>query len=213
MKQKIRVEYRNYSDKHYYAIIWMEDENNMLTRFFMSELSRAVKNIREDPDVKGMILASGTPVFCSGASIEEMYPLKREEADRFGRIGRKLNLEIEALGKPSVAAVGGLCLGGGNELAISCTYRVAATRARFAQPEVSLGIIPGAGGSYRLPRLIGTGRAKELLYTGEMINARYAQRIGLVDRVVPPDDLIRTAEASLQELISGDKTLQSACTV
>lgn len=198
MGAKVRIE-----EHKTYAIIWMEDEerHNMLTRDFMKELSKAVAQVAGNPRMRGMILTSAASVFCAGASVEEMYPLNREEADRFGKIGRNLNRAIENLKMISVAAVGGLCAGGGNELAISCMYRIASVRARFSQPEVSLGIIPGAGGCYRLPRLIGVGRAKELLYTGEMINARYAQRIGLVDQVVRPEELLHEARRFLEARI------------
>lgn len=198
MGEHVRIE-----EQKTYAVIWMEDEeqHNTLTRAFMEALSSAVAEVAKNPRMRGMILASGASVFCAGASVEEMYPLNREEADRFGQIGRNLNRAIEDLKMISVAAIGGLCAGGGNELAISCTCRIASVRARFSQPEVSLGIIPGAGGSYRLPRLIGVGRAKELLYAGEMINARYAQRIGLVDQVVRPEELLPKARRFLEARI------------
>ena len=129
-----------------------------------------------------------------------MLPLDAVEALVWGRLGSSLNTRIEQFPIPVIAAVNGMALGGGNELAMACHYRIASRRARFAQPECTLGITPGAGATQRLPRLVGPGWAKQLLYTGQMINAAMAQRIGLIDRITQPEALLEEAIQWAREL-------------
>jgi enoyl-CoA hydratase len=153
--------------------------------------------------VRGVILTgAGTKAFIAGADIGELAhatAIEAEEASRFGQLVLDL---IENLGKPVVAAVNGFALGGGCETAMACTIRIAVETASFGQPEVSLGFVPGGGGTQRLPRLIGKGRALQLILSGQMIGAQEAYRIGLVNEIVPQAELITRAEAILNKIAS-----------
>ncbi|MFT7625325.1 MAG: enoyl-CoA hydratase/carnithine racemase [Myxococcota bacterium] len=144
--------------------------------------------------VRALILTgAGGKAFISGADISELRDRRRDAA--FRRINTALFRELELFEAPTIAAIQGFALGGGCELAMACDLRIAGQGARFGQPEVSLGIIPGAGGTYRLPRLVGIGRARELIFTGRIIDAREALDIGLVEKVVPDDEVLESAYA------------------
>lgn len=169
------------------------EAGNALSEAFMAELSAAFDRVEADPQVKAVVLTGADRIFCMGADIPEMLPLTGAQALRWGRLGTDLNLKIEQFPKPVVAAVNGMALGGGNELAMACRGRIASRRARFGQPECTLGITPGAGATVRLPRLVGPGWAKLLLFTGQMINAQLAQKIHLIDRVTQPESLLEEA--------------------
>ena len=169
------------------------EAGNALSEAFMAELSAAFDQAETDPQVKAVVLTGADRIFCMGADIPEMLPLTGAQALRWGRLGTDLNLKIEQFPKPVVAAVNGMALGGGNELAMACRGRIASRRARFGQPECTLGITPGAGATVRLPRLVGPGWAKLLLFTGQMINAQLAQKIHLIDRVTQPESLLEEA--------------------
>lgn len=174
--------------------ITREDKLNALDSATIGELLRAFLLARSDQDVRAVVLTgAGRKAFIAGADIAEMASLSPDAARRFAERGQQLTLLIESMSKPVIAAVNGFALGGGCEIALSCHIRVASEAARFGQPEVKIGLLPGFGGSQRLPRLIGKGRALELLLTGGMIDAGEASRIGLVNKVVPADSLVEAA--------------------
>jgi enoyl-CoA hydratase len=169
---------------------------NALNRQLLAELSAAVAETAAADAVRVLVLTgSGERAFAAGADISELAALDAEQARRFAEAGQALFGAIETLGKPSIAAVQGFALGGGCELAMACTLRVASETAQFGQPEIDLGTLPGFGGTQRLARLVGRGRALDLLLTGRRIPAAEAERIGLVNRVVPAADLRREALA------------------
>jgi len=167
------------------------------------DLRRAFEDVRDDPAVQGAILTGGgDKAFIAGADIAELAQVSATEAERASRLGQGVLDLIETLGKPVIAAVNGFALGGGCETAMACTLRLAVETARFGQPEVKLGLLPGGGGTQRLPRLIGKGRALQLILTGEVIDAREAWRVGLVNEVVAAADLIARAEAILGQIFA-----------
>src|SRR6202050_3617092 len=174
---------------------------NALNRKTVEELSTAFHAAKEDVTVKGIILTgTGEKAFIAGADIAELSTIDGQKAGEFSEKGQEVLLFIESLGKPVIAAVNGFALGGGCETALACTVRIASENARFGLPEVKLGIIPGYGGTQRLPRLVGKGRALQMILTGEMINAQEAYRIGLVNEVVPAPELVGRAEAVLKQM-------------
>src|SRR5438477_8044860 len=176
---------------------------NALNKATIAELNEVFKDAREDAAVRGVILTgAGDKAFAAGADIAEMANDTSAEAEDKTRHGQRLTKVIENLGKPVVAAVNGFALGGGCELAMACTIRLAVETAKFGQPEVTIGIIPGGGGTQRLPRLVGKGRALQLILTGEMIGAQEAYRIGLVNEVVAAADLIPRAETILKQIFA-----------
>jgi len=175
---------------------------NALNRRTVEELGDALNKVR-DANVRVLILTgSGEKSFVAGADINELAQRTPVDGKDFSLFGQEVFHRLEAMGKPSIAAINGFALGGGCELALSCTMRIASKTARLGQPEVKLGIIPGYGGSQRLARLCGKGIAHELILTGEMISADEALRIGLVNHVVEPQELISTAEAIAKKIIA-----------
>jgi len=174
---------------------------NALNAATMAELGQAFEAARADPDVRAIILTgAGGKSFVAGADINELAVQTPVGGREHARRGQALFDRLERLGKPVIAAVNGFALGGGCELAMACTLRVAADTARFGQPEINLGLMPGYAGSQRLPRLVGRGRALELLLTGLPISADEAWRIGLVNRVVPAAQLMDEARRLAREL-------------
>jgi enoyl-CoA hydratase/carnithine racemase len=174
---------------------------NALNTPTWSDLRTAFEQARNDETVRGAILTgAGDKAFIAGADIAELAHLTAVEAQRSSRFGQEVLDFIENLGKPVVAAINGFALGGGCETAMACTIRIAVETAKFGQPEVKLGLLPGGGGTQRLPRLVGKGRALQLILSGEMIDAREAHRIGLVNEIVPADGLIARAEAILKTI-------------
>jgi enoyl-CoA hydratase len=174
---------------------------NALNTPTWSDLRRAFERAREDDAVRGVILTgAGDKAFIAGADISELAHASAIDAERSSRVGQEVLDLIENLGKPVVAAINGFALGGGCETAMACTIRVAVEHAKLGQPEVKLGLLPGGGGTQRLPRLVGKGRALQLILSGGMISAQEAFRIGLVNEVVPAADLISRAEAILKEI-------------
>ena len=167
---------------------------NSLNSNTLLELQRAFTELETDLEVKVIILTgSGDKAFVAGADISEMRDFTTLEAFQFARLGQETLRKIETLSKPVIAVINGFALGGGCELAMACDIRLASINARFGQPEVSLGLIAGFGGTQRLPRLVGAGKAKELLYTGDIINAEEAYRIGLINHIYPSEELIDQA--------------------
>jgi enoyl-CoA hydratase len=176
---------------------------NALDAATWSDLRTAFEDARDDAAVRGIILTgAGDKAFIAGADIGELAHATAFQAERSSRFGQEVLDLIENLGKPVIAAVNGFALGGGCEAAMACTLRIAVESAKFGQPEVKLGLVPGGGGTQRLPRLVGKGRALQLTLSGEMISAQEAYRIGLVNEVVPAADLIRRAEAILNQIAS-----------
>ena len=164
---------------------------NALNTQTLTELGRAFDNVLADAAVRClMITGMGDRAFCAGADLKELHKASARQASALVRLGREVFHKLEAMGVPVIAAVNGYALGGGCELAQACDLRTASRAARFGHPEVGLGNIPGWGGTQRLPRLVGVGRAKELLFTGESIDAEEAWRIGLVNRVFAPEKLM-----------------------
>jgi enoyl-CoA hydratase/carnithine racemase len=175
---------------------------NALNIATLEELRNALEHVREDSTVRVVIVTGdGEKAFAAGADITEITGLTSEEGEHFARRGQSVFDLIEALGKPVIAAVNGYALGGGCELAMACTLRLASENAMFGQPETKLGIIPGYGGTQRLTRLVGKGRALELLLTGEAIPAGEALRIGLVNHVVPSSELRSASEALAKKIM------------
>ena len=176
---------------------------NALNRKTVEELGDALNLSREDANVRVLILTgAGEKSFVAGADINELAQRTPVDGKDFSLFGQEIFHRLETMGKPSIAAINGFALGGGCELALSCTMRIASRNARLGQPEVKLGILPGYGGSQRLPRLCGKGAAHELILTGEMISADEALRIGLVNHVVEPAELMPAAESIAKKIIA-----------
>ena len=174
---------------------------NALNSPTWADLLAAFEDARRDASVHGVILTgAGDKAFIAGADISELAHIAAFDAQQSSRFGQAVLDLIENLGKPVIAAVNGFALGGGCETAMACTLRIAVESARFGQPEVKLGLVPGGGGTQRLPRLVGKGRALHLILSGEMINAQEAYRIGLVNEVVPAERLIARAEQILKQI-------------
>jgi len=175
---------------------------NALNTPTWADLRAAFQDARDDAAVRGVILTGAGKAFIAGADIGELAHLTAFEAEQSSRFGQEVLDLIENLGKPVIAAVNGFALGGGCETAMACTMRIAVESAKFGQPEVKLGLLPGGGGTQRLPRLVGKGRALALILSGEMIDAQEAYRIGLVNEIVAAADLIPRAEAILKKIAS-----------
>jgi len=175
---------------------------NALNTATMSDLRTVFTQLKDDREVRVVILTgAGEKSFVAGADIGELQKNNPVEAKEYTHIGQAVLDLIENLGKPVIACINGFALGGGCELAMACTMRLASENAKLGQPEVKLGIIPGYGGTQRLPRLVGKGIAAQLLLTGEMIAAQEAHRIGLVNEVLPAGQLIARAETIAQSII------------
>jgi len=166
--------------------------NALNTRFF-EEMDALVAEIGGRADIKAIVVTGDGKAFVAGADIAEMVGKTPDEARAFSRLGQQTFRSLELLEKPVIAAVNGFALGGGCELALACDFRIASTKAKFGQPEVNLGLIPGYAATQRLPRLIGLGHALYLLLTAEMVGAEDALRMGLVQKVVEPEALLTTA--------------------
>jgi len=176
---------------------------NALDRQTVQEIDRVVASAGQDPSVGVLIITgAGEKAFVAGADIGELASQTPVEGTAYARAGQAVLDRLERLGKPSIAAINGYALGGGLELAMACTLRMAAESAKLGQPEVALGIIPGYGGTQRLARLVGAGRALEMILTGEPIDAREALRIGLLNRVVPAAELLPAAEALARTILT-----------
>lgn len=188
------------------------DKLNALNSTVIAELDSLIRAADDDAAVGGLILTGAGPkAFVAGADIAELADIDREHGIEMAKRGARVFRQIEQLNKPVIAAVNGFALGGGCELAMACHIRLASPTARFAQPEVKLGLIPGFGGTVRLPRLVGRGRALELLLTGNMIDAEEAARIGLVNRVVPAATLLDEARALLRVMLAQGPVARRLC--
>jgi enoyl-CoA hydratase len=176
---------------------------NALNKIVLSELESIIQDCYSNNEVHGLIITgSGNKAFIAGADISEFKELSKDEGIALAQKGQKLFKLIEDLPKPVIAAVNGFALGGGCELAMCCHIRLASTNAKFGQPEVNLGIIPGYGGTQRLTQLVGKGKSLELILSGNMIDANEALKIGLVNHVFEPDILIQQSENLLQTILA-----------
>ncbi len=176
---------------------------NALNGEVMAALDRALDGARDDAGVGAVVITgSGEKAFIAGADIGELSKLSPVEGREHALRGQAVLAKLERLGKPVIAAVNGYALGGGCELALACTIRIASENARFGQPEVKLGILPGYGGSQRLARLVGEGRAMQLCLTAEQIDAAEAHRIGLVNRVVPAGQALAAARETAKAILA-----------
>lgn len=165
------------------------------------EIGAAVRDVERDPDIRVLIVTgAGEKAFVAGSDIRSLRERSMWDVLRYS--SQDVLTELENMPKPVIAAVNGYALGGGCELAMACDIRIAADTARFGQPEVNLGIIPGAGGTQRLARLVGLGKAKELIFTGDIIDAYEAERIGLVNKVVPRDQLMDAAFQMAEKILA-----------
>jgi enoyl-CoA hydratase len=179
------------------------DKLNALNNSVISDLDALVNEVERNAAIKAVIITgAGQKAFVAGADISEFVGLDNEEGKMLAKKGQDIFARIENCTKPIVAAVNGFALGGGCELAMACHFRIASDNAKFGQPEVNLGLIPGYGGTQRLVQLIGKGRALELLMTGNMIDASIALEYGLVNHVVPQDDLLPKAKMIVEQIIA-----------
>jgi len=177
---------------------------NALNSPTMADLNSAIDEVAADPNVKAVIITGAGMLFVAGADINEIAALKTpEEAKEVVLMGQGILNKIENLKKPVICAINGrFCLGGGNELAMACHFRLAEDGVRLGQPEMNLGIIPGFGGTQRLPRLVGKAKALELIITGDMITAQEAFRLGLVNKVVPAGEVVKAAKDLAKRILS-----------
>lgn len=176
---------------------------NALNNKTLRELKQVFESIARDDQIKGVLLSgAGGKAFVAGADISEIQSLSLEEGKEFARFGQDIFTRIENFPKPVVALIDGYTLGGGCELAMACHLRLATEKSKFGQPEVSLGLIPGYGGTQRLPRLIGKGAALEMLLTGGMISAERALQLGLVNKILPKESLLEEGKALLNSILS-----------
>ena len=176
---------------------------NALSIALQGELKDAAEQVSADPDIRAVVIYGGDRVFAAGADVKEMANRSYAEMADISRTLQASFRAVAAIGKPVVAAINGFALGGGLELALCADFRVAGQNARFGVPEILLGVIPGLGGTQRLPRLIGPARAKDLIYTGRSVDAAEALRIGLVDQVVPDADVYDAAARLAEQFVPG----------
>jgi len=179
------------------------DKLNALNTIVMNELSQAIDIVYSNPEVRSAIITgAGTKAFVAGADISEFLGLSEEQGRAMAKKGQDLFFKIENSSKPIIAAVNGFALGGGCELAMACHFRIASENAKFGQPEVNLGLVPGYGGTQRLTQLIGKGRSLELLISGNLIDAKTALQYGLVNHISPVEELINAARSILETINS-----------
>lgn len=201
------MEYKNITldRREQIALVTINRPNvlNALNADTINELTDIFLHIKDDKKVRALIITgSGEKAFIAGADIKELSTKNALSAKETALMGQRMLEELEGMGKPSVAAINGFALGGGCELALACTFRVASENAKLGQPEVKLGLIPGYGGTQRLARLVGPSRALQLILTGDHISAEEAYRIGLVDKVVPKDKLLEEAKNLCKKIIA-----------
>ncbi|MCW2883542.1 MAG: enoyl-CoA hydratase [Streptosporangiaceae bacterium] len=176
---------------------------NVLNALLQDELTAAARQVTQDDEVRAVILYGGERVFAAGADIKEMADMPYDQMSAHSARLQEFTTALAAIPKPVIAAITGYALGGGMEVALTADFRVAGESAKVGQPEIQLGIIPGAGGTQRLTRLIGPSRAKDLIFSGRHVTAAEAERIGLVDRVVPDADVYTVAMAWAASFVSG----------
>lgn len=185
---------------------------NALNSDTLKELDLVVTELEENEKIRAVIITgAGDKAFVAGADVAEMKDLNTREGRKFGMLGNKVFRRLENLEKPVIAAVNGFALGGGCELSMCCDFRIASANAKFGQPEVGLGITPGFGGTQRLPRLVGMGMAKEMIYTAKVISAEEALRIGLVNKVVSPEELMSSAKNLANSIVNNAPIAVALC--
>lgn len=210
------MNYKNllFEIKNHTAVVTINrpDKLNALNGQTIEELEDVFKSIKDNPEIFVIVITgSGEKAFVAGADIAELNKLDVISAKEFSEKGNRIFREIETLGKPVIAAINGFALGGGCELALSCHMRIASENAKFGQPEVNLGIIPGYGGTQRLARVVNSARALEIILTGEMITADEAFRIGLVNRIFPQTELLnKTLELAEKISSKGQQAIRFA---
>jgi len=188
------------------------DKLNALNMQIFDDLNNILDEIEINTEIRGVIISgAGTKAFVAGADISEFGDLNKEQAMTMSKRGQDIFFKIERCNKPIIAAVNGFALGGGCELSMACHFRIASENAKFGQPEVNLGLIPGYGGTQRLVQLIGKGRALELLMSGNMIDANTALQFGLVNHVVKQEELLTKARSILETINSKAPLAVSAC--
>ena len=188
------------------------DKLNALNKNVFTDLDKALNDIEKNSEVRSVIITGAGPkAFVAGADISEFGDLNKEQAMAMAKRGQDIFLKIESCNKPIIAAVNGFALGGGCELSMACHFRIASENAKFGQPEVNLGLIPGYGGTQRLVQLIGKGRALELLMSGNMIDANTALQYGLVNYVVKQEELLTKARSILETINSKAPLAVAAC--
>lgn len=173
---------------------------NPLSSVLYGEILKLCEEVEKDGEVKALVIYGSGKAFSTGLDVKEVEGKSVVEMTRIGDLSRKASCALAELSLPTIAAISGLAVGGGLELALCCDFRFASEDSRFGQPEINLGIIPGGGATQRLPRLIGLARAKELLFTGQMIDAKRALEIGLIDKVFPADKLLEESLNFAKEL-------------
>lgn len=178
------------------------DKLNALNAQVLTELRRTLLDLSADSQVRAVILTGAGKAFVAGADIAAMRQMTVSEARAFSELGHSVGTVLESVPMPVIAAVNGFALGGGCELALACDFIYASAKAKFGQPEVNLGLMPGFGGTTRLPRRVGVGRARELTYTAELVDAEEALRIGLVNRICAPEELMGHAQATAEKIAS-----------
>lgn len=193
-----------YEVKNHIAVITFNrgEVLNALSSSFVKEISVAVARAEADEDVYVIVLTGSGKAFVAGADIEEMYPMNGQEIFEFSAYATNLNLKLEEMAKPVIAAINGYALGGGLELAMACDIRIASNRAKMGLTETKLGVICGSGGTQRLCRIVGEGMAKEMIFTGKVIDADEALRIRLVNHVTEPDKLMDTVMDMAEQIVS-----------
>ncbi|MCP4577932.1 MAG: crotonase [Deltaproteobacteria bacterium] len=185
-----------------YLTLNRPEVRNAFNQEMIDELKDALRIVDKDPEIRVLIITGAGKAFQAGADIAELSVMTPMKILRWNEGIVRINAALEKLRQPVIAAINGAAMGGGLELAVSCTLRVIAESAKMALPEVKLGIIPGTGGTQRLPRLIGKGRAAELLLTGDVIEAQNAYQMGLVNRVAPDGEVLATAEALARKIMA-----------
>ncbi|MGB8954719.1 MAG: enoyl-CoA hydratase-related protein [Tumebacillaceae bacterium] len=201
------MDYQNiiFEEKDGVGLIMLNRPNarNALNSALLDELGHALDAVEKSETIKVLVITgAGEKAFAAGADIAEMATKSAIEGRTFSARGMESISKLSTIPQPTIAAVNGFALGGGCEVILACDIRIASTKAKFGQPEVNLGVTPGFGGSQRLPRIVGEGIAKELLFTGDMIDANRAYEIGLVNRVVEPEALLDTAWEMAQKIAS-----------
>lgn len=179
---------------------------NSLDDGMLFQLGEAIDKAENDDEVRVVIITGSGKSFVAGADIKAMSEMDAAQGKKFGEKGAGLFRRIEKLSKPVIAAINGFALGGGCELAMACDIRIASNKAKFGQPEVCLGITPGFSGTQRLARIVGIGKAKELIFSGNIIDAQEAYRIGLVEQLAEPDELLNVATELANKIASNAKT-------
>ncbi|MEO2055376.1 MAG: enoyl-CoA hydratase [Nitrospira sp.] len=200
------------TDGHVATITLNNPPANLLTFDLLSALEKVVDSLAKDDQVKALVITGSGSLFVAGADIKEIASISSsEKGESIAKRGQAVLDKIEQMQKPVIAAITGFCLGGGLELAMACHLRIGGERVRLGQPEINLGIIPGFGGTQRLPSLVGKAKAIELILTGDMINAEEGKRIGLFNKVVPEGEVLKQAQGLAKKIASkGKKAVEAS---